>query len=204
MFIGAGTCERIRVDNTGLYINNSLFTGGGGSTATPTSLGIVFGYTTGLGNSSIGCCAGNITQTGSNNTAIGCLALLCNTTGSNNIAIGCCSLYNSNATGNNIAIGYDAGKTLTTGINNTIIGSLTAAAGCVCTLLIGAGTCERIRVDNTGLYVNNTLLTGGGSAGPTGPTGPSGGPTGPTGPSGPSGASGVTTGKAIAMAMVFG
>jgi hypothetical protein len=34
---------------------------------------------------------------------------------------------------------------------------LPAATGCVCTLLLGAGTCERIRVDNSGLYINNTL-----------------------------------------------
>jgi hypothetical protein len=48
-----------------------------------------------------------------------------------------------------------------------------------------------------------------GPTGPTGPTGPSGGPTGPTGstgstgPTGPTGP-GVTTGKSIAMAMIFG
>ena len=66
-------------------------------------------------------------------------------------------MYSSNATGNNIALGADAGKAITTGVNNTVIGSLQAAAGCVCTVLIGAGTCERIRVDNTGLYVNNVL-----------------------------------------------
>ena len=36
-----------------------------------------------------------------------------------------------------------------------------AAAACVCTVFIGAGTCERIRVDNSGLYVNNTLQSAG-------------------------------------------
>lgn len=50
-----------------------------------------------------------------------------------------------------------------------------------------------------------------GATGPAGPTGPAGGPTGATGPSGVPGtvgatgaAGGVTTGKAIAMAIVFG
>ena len=51
-----------------------------------------------------------------------------------------------------------SGCAITTGGNNTIIGNLAGAAGCVCTLLIGAGTCERIRVNNSGLYVNNSLI----------------------------------------------
>jgi hypothetical protein len=64
-----------------------------------------------------------------------------------------------NTTGtSNIGIGNGAGSSILTGANNTVIGCLTAAAGCVCTLLIGAGTCERIRVDNSGLYVNNSAI----------------------------------------------
>lgn len=59
-------------------------------------------------------------------------------------------------------------------------------------------------------------LTSIGPAGPQGPTGPSGGPqgpqgpvgsagvAGPQGPQGPASAGGVTTGKAIAMSIVFG
>ena len=75
-------------------------------------------------------------------------------TGISNIAQGYQSLKAS--LGNyNIGIGSLAGCLITTGVNNTVIGSLPAAAGCVCTLLLGAGTCERIRVDNGGLYVNN-------------------------------------------------
>ena len=58
---------------------------------------------------------------------------------------------------NNIAIGQCAGCSITTGNDNTVIGTLQSAAGCVCTLLIGAGACERIRVDNSGLYINNAL-----------------------------------------------
>jgi hypothetical protein len=316
VLIGAGTCERIRVDNSGLYVNNTLVNTSGASAATPTSLGTVFGYTITNGNTSLGCCAGNTTQTGfsniaigcqalvsnatgcnnlaqgynalrrnsigcdntaigrdalccnttgnnnvsigfqalsrnttgSNNIGIGCLALvintagrnntamgssalrcntlgnnnfaagesalLCNTTGCNNTAIGFCALLcnsggcnnvafgcialinntygnnnfavgegalccnsigcdnvaqgykalGKNTTGsNNIGIGRIAGCNITTGANNTVIGSLPAAAGCVCTLLLGAGTCERIRVDNSGLYVNNTLVNTSGS-----------------------------------------
>lgn len=109
---------------------------------------------------------------GDNNIAIS-VGLPSNTTGSKNIAIGHCSL-NANQTGScNIAVGYGAGYLLcsnlntllgacagcciTSGANNTVIGSLPAAAGCVCTLLIGTGTCERVRVDNSGLYINGSL-----------------------------------------------
>lgn len=234
------------------------------SSATPTSLGTVFGYTTGNGNTSVGCCAGNTTQTGANNIAVGCCSLITNTTGNNNVAIGSLALrlntggidnvaissgaLSNNTTGftniaigkeamlcnltgysnialgcnalrcnsagnnnigigensfafapagscnvgfgpcvllsnsgncnvaiahnalrantlgcNNIGIGVGAGCNITTGVNNTVIGTLPAAAGCVCTVLIGAGACERIRVDNTGLYINGTAFTGGAS-----------------------------------------
>ena len=85
--------------------------------------------------------------------------MYCNTTGSNNVAIGCLSLYCNTTGASNIAIGALAGCALVTGANNTVIGSLPAAAACVCTLLIGAGTCERIRVDNSGLYINGTAYT---------------------------------------------
>jgi hypothetical protein len=73
---------------------------------------------------------------------MGCNALFFNTTGSSNIALGVCS-----------------GCLITTGTNNTVIGSLSGSAGLVCTVLLGAGTCERIKVDNSGLCVNGTLLS---------------------------------------------
>ena len=197
------------------------------ATATPTTLGTVFGYTTSNGNTAVGCCAGNTTMTGQNNIAIGCCALItntigsynvaigvstlcsntsginnvaigynslqCNTIGTDNVAIGCnalrcntsglfnialgqsalclnttganniamgCNALAANTTGiNNIGIGLCAGCAITSGYNNTVIGSLPAAAGCVCTVLIGAGTCERIRVDNSGLFINGLAYT---------------------------------------------
>jgi len=294
VLIGAGTCERIKVDNNGLCVNGSLI--GGASPATPTSLGTVFGYTTGNGNTSIGCCAGNTTQTGCDNIAIGRNSLITNTagtsnialglnslclnttgaantaigtaalrnnttgvgniaiglsalsagtnnhniaqgyqsmvstgtgrcnvaignrtlfsncTGSENVAVGVSALYNTLSSGNtavgsnalgcisgeyntglgfyagqgisgpwsaacvvaigpwsllcnrgnlNIAIGACAGCNITTGVNNTVIGSLPAATSCVCTVLIGAGTCERAKIDNAGLCINGSLLTQG-------------------------------------------
>lgn len=197
------------------YAGSVGYTGSAGPTAvaTPTSLGAVFGYTTGNGNTFIGCCAGNASTSGANNTAVGSgsfssnttgvgntavgntalfcntsglcntavganalgtntlgscntavgwWAMACNTTGGGNTSIGRSSLGQNTTGVNNIGIGFCAGCSITTGVNNTVIGSLPAAAGCVCTLLIGAGTCERIKVDNSGLYINGTVFTGGG------------------------------------------
>jgi hypothetical protein len=123
---------------------------------------------------------------GAFNIGMGDGALMCNISGIGNIAIGSSALGSCTPADYNIALGFlamlcsagtmnigigrCAGCNLTTGANNTVIGSLPAAAGCVCTVLIGAGTCERIRVDNSGLYINNTLLSGGGGGTFTGGT----------------------------------
>jgi hypothetical protein len=47
---------------------------------------------------------------------------------------------------------------VTTGCSNTIIGSLTGSAGLCNTVLIGAGSCERIKVDDTGLAINGSAF----------------------------------------------
>jgi hypothetical protein len=77
--------------------------------------------------------------------------------GNYNIALGSRSLKSNIIGSKNIALGNCSGCLITTGVNNTVIGNLPAAPGCVCTLLLGAGTCERIKVDNNGLYVNGLL-----------------------------------------------
>ncbi len=179
-FIGIGSAGTFLVSNgtTATWISTAtLGSGGTSAPATPNTLGLVFGYTTGAGNVAIGCCAGNITQTGTGNFAVSCSALVSNTIGSDNVAIGCAAL-NANSTGChniaigcksltantlgscNIAIGSNAGSAITTGTNNTIIGNLAAGSGCVCTVLIGAGTCERIKVDNNGLCINGSIYAG--------------------------------------------
>jgi hypothetical protein len=84
------------------------------------------------------------------------LALCANTSGNNNIAIGCLSLVANTTGSSNIALGLCSGCLLTTGANNTIIGSLPGTADLVCTLLLGAGTCERLKIDNNGLCTNGT------------------------------------------------
>ena len=64
----------------------------------------------------------------------------------------------SNTTGNyNIGIGFNAGWDITTGSNNTIIGNLAGSSTLSDTVLIGAGSTERIKVDAAGLWVNGVL-----------------------------------------------
>mgnify|MGYP003352446902 CR=1 FL=1 len=99
-------------------------------------------------NTFLGHFSGQGNTSGCYNTFIGHYVGRCNTTGSFNIFIGCC-----------------AGANVTIGANNTIIGSLLASnASIQSTVLIGAGTCERIKVNNAGLYVNNTLANLSGAA----------------------------------------
>ena len=178
VIIGAGTCERLRVENGGLYINGTAYSapinlntycslGIGGLNSASTGLNnYAIGYcslianTTGNNNFAVGCSTLDANTTGNNNIAIGFNSLGSNITGSNSVAIGYCSLSNSNATGNNIAVGYCSGAALTTGIA-TVIGNLPAGAACICSVIIGAGTCERLRVENAGLYINGSVFSGG-------------------------------------------
>jgi len=79
------------------------------------------GNTTGYENTAIGYYTLGQNITGTENTAIGYKALLSNNAGFQNTAVGHHSLQNN--TGNyNTALGYNAGSTVTTGANLTLIG----------------------------------------------------------------------------------
>ncbi len=117
----------------------------------------------------IGCLAGENDVDGANNTYIGLRAGQgthcggsCSTTiyGVQNTYIGSFAGWCSACTANNTFVGYDAGKYLITGSNNTVIGvlNLSSTSSLECTVLVGAGTCERIKVDDTGLYINGTIF----------------------------------------------
>lgn len=87
---------------------------------------------------------------------------LASNTGGNNLALGQGALLSNTSGSNNVGLGSQAGSNITTGSNNTILGSLPGTTGMNCTVLIGAGACERIRVDNNGICVNGAILQGDG------------------------------------------
>jgi len=114
--------------------------------------------TTGANNVAIGYRASSNNVIGYKNTSVGAKAL-CNNTGCNNIGFGYGALK-CNTTGfSNIGIGINAGEALTFGSNNTLIGSSTVVSGLSSTVIIAAGTTERIRANSSGLFINGAPLT---------------------------------------------
>ena len=117
--------------------------------------------TSGSSNAAIGEGALAANSTGEDNTALGAYSLIANVTGSNNTAIGRSALVSNTGT-NNLALGYLAGSSLTTGNNNTIIGSVAGTAGLSDTVIIAAGSVERMRIDSSGnVLVGYTYQVGG-------------------------------------------
>ena len=120
--------------------------------------------TTGSRNTASGYRALKLNTTANNNTASGFYALKLNTTGGSNVAYGFNALYSNTTGAKNIGLGYGAGGGITTGSNNTIIGDYAGTSTLADTVVIAAGTTERLKIDSTGLYVNGsaTALGGGG------------------------------------------
>jgi hypothetical protein len=96
--------------------------------------------------------------TGVSNAAVGYLALYANISGGFNTSIGNNSLVASTGS-TNIGIGSGAGSSLTTGNNNTIIGSVAGTAGLSDTVIIAAGSAERMRIDSSGVISYTGSLT---------------------------------------------
>jgi hypothetical protein len=139
---------------------------GGGSAATATSLGTVYGsmttsgaspYLTALGynaapsvtgteNVAVGYNALNLTTSPNGNTAVGANAMPANLTGAFNAAFGRNAMLSCTSGANNTALGVYALGGLLTGSNNTAIGleaggSLTTGAGnCVLSSYTSAGS----------------------------------------------------------------
>jgi hypothetical protein len=113
-------------------------------------------HTTGWYNNFFGFQPGFNSTTGYYNNFIGYFAGYSNTTAYYNNFIGFeAGRFNTTGQTNNF-IGYQAGRNVTTGSNNTIIGGLTGSSTLSNTVLIGAGTTERVKVDATGLYINGS------------------------------------------------
>jgi hypothetical protein len=181
LVIATGTTERLKVDDNGLSINGTPFTGGsngGASSINELSDGKSVGGSVGLGpyalsndngtdNNNVAVGAGGSLgscSTGYRNVAIGYGSLWANNYGFENTAIGAESLNSVTTTlGNslegrrNIGIGYNAGNAITTGSSNTIIGSLPGSTVLTDTVLIGAHSTERLKVNSEGLYINELL-----------------------------------------------
>ena len=98
---------------------------------------------------------------GGNNTSVGNAALYSNISGSDNTAVGYLALITANPGSNNIGVGSGAGSALTTGSNNTIIGSVTGTAGLSDTVIIAAGSAERMRINSVGTVLVNQGASGG-------------------------------------------
>jgi len=105
--------------------------------------------TTGQYNTAFGVAALN-TNNGNDNTAVGRVALYFNSSGGSNVAVGHQALYNNTTGSNNVCIGVNAGSDLTTGSGNTIIGNVAGTAGLNNTIILGAGSTERLRIDSSG------------------------------------------------------
>ena len=128
-------------------------------------------------NIAIGIGALKITS-GSGNFGLGTYALTNNTTGETNIAIGTGAGYN-NATGNrNTFIGFDAGSSVitgssntfvgpesgadVTGSNNTIIGRYRGDSSLESTIIIAAGTSQKLRHQNEVFQVTGSVAASAG------------------------------------------
>jgi hypothetical protein len=173
--VATGGVERLSISSAGEVTTTNqkinLVTVGRGAGALFTNValgdGVLAGNTTGLYNTAIGTSALSANTTGNNNSAIGISALISNTiginnaaagsdalrsnsAGNNNSALGVSALYNNTTGSNNTCVGHQAGLLLTTGSNNTIIGNILGTAGLSDTVIIGAGTTERLRIDSAG------------------------------------------------------
>lgn len=85
------------------------------------------------------------------------------TTGTDNTLIGACAGRLITAGSSNLFFGTNAGCAVTTGVSNTIIGSVSGTSDLSNTVILAAGTCERLKVDSTGLFINGSVFTGGGA-----------------------------------------
>jgi hypothetical protein len=146
------------------FFNNTT-----GANNTATGFQSLIFNTTGDYNTATGGQALFNNTTGANNTGSGQNALRSNTTGSSNTANGWQALY-FNTGSNNTCVGARAGEALTTGSNNTIIGSVQGTAGLSDTVIIGAGSSERLRIDSSGTFAPSGKLSLNGGNGTIGGT----------------------------------
>ena len=119
--------------------NENVIIGDEAGTALTTGDSNVFvGYkagedlTTGTDNTFVGTEAGKNTTDRNHNTGVGNETLKTNVNGAKNVAVGSGALLTMNPASDsdtyNVAVGYDAGGSITTGVENTIVGALAGDA----------------------------------------------------------------------------
>jgi len=128
-----GLLHKIEGTNfTGSLLVGHSTTGTLSSSANNTGIGIgaLDALTSGDSNVAIGKSAGTSLTSGGHNVAIGHDALATEDEHGTNIAIGTNALYalNAGVDAYNIAVGYNAGKLISTGLRNTIMGGLAGDA----------------------------------------------------------------------------
>ena len=119
---------------------------------------VAYGYQALMGSSTA---ANNV---GGSNVAIGANTLMDCTSGNSNVAVGHNAGTNVSTGVRNILIGFTAGDSITTGNNNTIIGDIAGTTTLADTVIIGAGTAERLRIDDNGRVLLGTTTEGNANA----------------------------------------
>ena len=116
--------------------------------------------TTGIFNTALGLYTLQNNTEGANNAAMGPFALQSNTTGDYNIALGRAALSRNTTGDSNTALGFGAGAFIE-GSNNTILGAYAGTSADSTlndTVIISAGTTERLRIDSSGdVLIGGTL-----------------------------------------------
>jgi len=142
---GASPTERLRIDSAGSIIPATLGTSNvkfglnaGKDIASGGNYNTLIGeesgasLSTGDVNTFVGYQSGDATTTSGNNVGVGYASLTTNILSSKNVAIGNNALKTHNlgsaGDGLNVAIGHGAGESITTGVENTIVGALTGDA----------------------------------------------------------------------------
>jgi len=124
------------------------------------NIGAVSRSGTGSDGTFVGYFTGKSSATGANNTAIGSLSGNALSSGASNVFVGkdAGKLVTTGST--NVFVGNTAGDAVTTGNNNVIIGDIAGTSTLSDTVIIAAGTTERMRIDSSGnLSVPNYILS---------------------------------------------